>query len=315
MKEKYNVLVTSCGGDIGQSIGKILNELGWNTFGLDISSKNAAKFIYDNFDICPKVNEPNYLEDLYEYIKKFKIDILIPASEPELRFYTENKKAVASLKTVKVIMAGSFVRELGFDKTKTSLFLKEKGLPFPNLYSLKNKNDIVFPLIAKPNTGAGSSNIFRVDDINELEFISTKYEDLVFQEMLDGSQGEYTCCIYRSIKKEVRTIIFRRELTAGGYSGYGEVVENESIENLLLELAELLHLEGSINIQLRIHNDQPVVFEINPRFSSTILFRHLLGFSDLKWSIEDAFNYQISDYSKPKNGAKFFKGFTEFIEK
>jgi carbamoyl-phosphate synthase large subunit len=186
-------------------------------------------------------------------------------------------------------------------------------LPFPNLYSLENENDIVFPLIAKPRIGAGSSNVFVVDEIEELKFIYKKYDDLILQEMLDGTRGEFTCCVYRSNKNEVRIIIFKRELFQGGYSGYGEVVQNDKIEKLLLDLANLLDLKGSINVQLRLHNSQPVIFEINPRFSSTILFRHLLGFKDLEWSIEDAFNNTISEYSKPSNGAKFYKGFNEYI--
>ncbi len=47
MNKNYNVLVTSCGGDIGQSIGKILKDLKLCNFLVwDISSKNAAKFIF-----------------------------------------------------------------------------------------------------------------------------------------------------------------------------------------------------------------------------------------------------------------------------
>lgn len=313
MNKNYNVLVTSCGGDIGQSIGKILKDLNCVTFGWDISSNNAAKFIFDHFEPCLKVIEPNYLIELNNFIKKNKIDIIIPASEPELRFFTYNKIIIENLKPVKVLLANELSREIGFDKRKTSLFLKENNLPYPNLYSLDNKNDIVFPLIAKPNTGAGSSSIFIVNEIEELKFISNKYKDLLFQEFLDGTKGEYTCCSFRSSKKEVRSIVFKRELTPGGYSGYGEVIENDIIDNLIYDLSVLLNLVGSINIQLRLNKGVPIVFEINPRFSSTILFRHLLGFRDLEWSIEDAFNQQISKYTKPKNGAKFYKGFNEYI--
>ena len=32
-------------------------------------------------------------------------------------------------------------------------------------------------------------------------------------------------------------------------------------------------------------SDEPCVFEINGRFSSTIMMRHLLGFKDLLWSL------------------------------
>ena len=75
-----------------------------------------------------------------------------------------------------------------------------------------------------------------------------------------------------------------------------------------------MNLKGSINIQLRIHKEVPMVFEINPRFSSTILFRHLLGFKDLEWSINELFDQDISNYSKPKRGQRFYKGYQEYIK-
>ena len=64
MSKALNILVTGCGGDIGQSICKILNELNHNTFGIDISDKNAAQFIFDSFDIGPKVSDNTYISDL-----------------------------------------------------------------------------------------------------------------------------------------------------------------------------------------------------------------------------------------------------------
>ena len=49
-----------------------------------------------------------------------------------------------------------------------------------------------------------------------------------------------------------------------------------------------LNLNGSINIQLRLTKNGPRVFEINPRFSSTALMRHRIGFSDVLWAIDEA---------------------------
>ena len=41
MNKALNILVTGCGGDIGQSIGKILSKSSYtkNLFGIDISDK------------------------------------------------------------------------------------------------------------------------------------------------------------------------------------------------------------------------------------------------------------------------------------
>src|SRR3546814_16519316 len=60
-----------------------------------------------------------------------------------------------------------------------------------------------------------------------------------------------------------------------------------SIESLCATVARALDLSGSINIQLRLGSRGPMIFEINPRFSSTVVFRHRLGFSDLLWSLQE----------------------------
>ena len=73
-----------------------------------------------------------------------------------------------------------------------------------------------------------------------------------------------------------------------------------------------LDLTGSINVQLRIQENIPKIFEINPRFSSTVLFRHLFGFEDLIWSIEDSMGYILSDNRSNVIGKKFYKGFEEY---
>jgi len=79
-------------------------------------------------------------------------------------------------------------------------------------------------------------------------------------------------------------------------------------------LAVKLDLVGSINVQLRITENLPKVFEINPRFSSTVLYRHLFGFEDLIWSIEDKLGLELSDNRQNSNGRKFYKGYQEYIK-
>ncbi len=65
MNKAVNILVTGCGGDIGQSIGKILSQSNYakNLFGIDISDKNAGQFIYPNFAIGLRFTHPDYLKN------------------------------------------------------------------------------------------------------------------------------------------------------------------------------------------------------------------------------------------------------------
>lgn len=311
---KYNILVTGCGGDIGQSLGKIINKSDYflNIYGCDVSDENAGMFIYENFSIMTSCRSENYLEDLMGLIVKKNIDIVVPASEPELRFFSKTVIS-GTINRAKLITASETAMLIGFDKLRTANFLEDNKLPFPETQDIiMSGTPACFPVICKSRTGSGSSQVYVVEDEYELAFVKRKHQDFIMQEYLDGAAGEFTCGLFRSRNGIIRTIIMKRKLT-GGFSGYGEVVSDLKVEKLLLDIANKMNLIGSINVQLRLTEKGPVVFEINPRFSSTVLFRHLLGFTDFIWSVEDAMGMNLSDNNGNYVGKKFYKGFNEYV--
>ncbi|MFX0556538.1 ATP-grasp domain-containing protein [Maribacter sp. CXY002] len=316
MSKRLNILVTGCGGDIGQSIGKILlaSKYTKNLHGVDITDRNAGQFIFPNFSIGLPFTHPDYLSKMKLFIKEQEIDIVIPMAEPELRFFSSHN-LLNKIGDALMITASSKALEIGFDKFKTAEFLKSVGLPFPKTTLAEHVETITsFPIILKSKTGSGSKDIHKLDTMDEFRFYTRKnVADYVVQEFITEVDGEYTCGLYRSSKGELRSIILKRELDHG-YSGYGEVVENTEITNLLEKLAIEIDLVGSINVQLRMLDTVPMVFEINPRFSSTVLYRHLFGFEDLIWSIEDKLGFDLSDNQKQVIGKKFYKGYQEYIK-
>ena len=77
-----------------------------------------------------------------------------------------------------------------------------------------------------------------------------------------------------------------------------------ALPNLTYLSADYIDLNGSINIQLRKSMNRIAIFEINPRFSSTVFMRSLVDFNDLLWSLE--IGNPTEDYSEEKNfGVKF----------
>ncbi len=316
MNDTLNILVTGCGGDIGQSIGKILlkSEYTKKLFGIDISDKNAAQFIYPNFSIGLPFSHPDYLSKLETFIEVNAIDIIIPIAEPELRFFSGNN-IFNKIGKAKMITASSLALEVGFDKFKTAEFLKKEGLPFPKTILAKEVKSIdSFPVILKSKTGSGSKDIHKINTLDEFLFYTRNgADDYVIQEFIDDENGEFTCGLFRSKKGEIRSIIFKRELH-GGYTGYGEVIENKAISLLLEQLAVKLNLNGGVNVQLRLQKNTPKVFEINPRFSSTVFYRHLFGFDDLIWSIQDKLDLDLSDERQDVIGKKLYKGYKEYTK-
>ena len=314
---RLKILVTGCGGDIGQSIGKILLESFKEAelYGIDISDKNAAKFIFPNFQKAPKVTEEGYIDFIKNFVRNNAIDVVIPIAEPELREYSLHGWDFDTI-GAKVITANHNALAVGFDKMATVNFLEKNGFTYPVTRVVSNNCDYpVLPVVFKSRTGSGSKSVVVAEDIKSFEFFKEKYEteDFIIQEFIPAEEGEFTCGLFRSRGGEIRSIVFRRELT-GGYSGYGEIVESDAITSLLKNIAISLDLRGSINVQLRLKDGNPYIFEINPRFSSTVYFRHLFGFEDVVWSLADLLEQHIPLYKINSKVRQFYKGFSEYID-
>jgi carbamoyl-phosphate synthase large subunit len=130
--------------------------------------------------------------------------------------------------------------------------------------------------------------------------------------MLLPDTEEYTCGIFKTGCGEIRTVVINRKLQ-GDVTGSGIVVQNDYIEKYLKQIAVLLDLQGSINVQLRLTERGPVAFEINPRFSSTVVFRHLMGFQDLIWSLKELRGLPLEPFRQITPGLKLYRGACEYI--
>lgn len=307
----HKILVTGCGGDIGLAVGRILQEtkIADSVVGCDIEEDHAGRVFFDRCFVMESAASPQYGERLTQLAKEEKIDLVIPTSEPELRLlYADHFFGRRAL----FLMANDTALEIGFDKYKTAEFLQEHGLPYPWTQRAADGAPRELPCILKSRTGCGSKDV-RILTAETYREENAYHEDDIFQEWIVGDEEEYTCGLFRSVLGEIRTIILRRRLHEGR-TVCGTVEENPAIEALLSALAKALNLRGSINVQLRLRDGVPYVFEINPRFSSTVRFRHQLGFSDLLWSVQDVAGHLPSDYVPPRAGLRFYKIYEDVID-
>lgn len=312
MQYLKTILVTRCGGDISQSIGKILKMeyKDIKLVGCDTHDKHAGHFIFDKCYVVPNVESKDYMKAVENIVNKYKPDVIIPMSEAELRFFCINQ--ITEIAGVHLIMPNSESMRIGDDKSVTQDFLKQNDLPHAWTTKVSDGKPQEFPCVLKDIYGRGSKHIEIIQEKDH-----NKYKDygsqFIFQEYLLPDNEEYTCGLFRSKTGEIRTIIIHRVLSYG-YTGYGELVKNNIISDLLKLIAEKLELVGSINVQLRLTNKKgPVVFEINPRFSSTVFFRHVLGFKDVIWTVNNFFEKPLGEYNPVEPGVKIYKGWQEYI--
>lgn len=306
------ILVTGIGGDIGFGIGRILKtaQVASKIVGCDIHDDHPGNLIFDACEVVKKASDPDYLAFMEQVIKRHDVDLIIPTVEPELRSFAK-EGVFETLLGVPMVMANSKAVSTGFDKLLTADFLRTSGLPFPWTVPVETGPPPFLPCIIKDRFGAGSVDVCLVEKELVPLYMRSRTSH-IWQEYLTPDDEEFTCGIYRSACNEIRHIAFRRRLK-GGVTQSGEVVNNKSINQLLINVAEALELRGSINVQLRLCERGPIIFEINPRFSSTVVFRHLLGFQDLIWSLQEKFGEMLSTYNPPSDGTKIYRGSCEYI--
>lgn len=284
-----NYYVSSVGGDIAQSIVSILKSFYPHAivFGTDLDYQNSGHEQVENFEVSPKASSAGYLPWLRDFLIRNNIDIFIPVNENELETLallsdTDFKNVLGS---TSIIWAGPKAVRVFGNKRDTSDYLKTLGIKVPRVFS--NPADILdtdYPVVVKPESGAGSRNIFLCGSIEEVNAAIVILPNCIIQQFIGDSGREYTAGVFRSPVGEVRVIVFQRKLS-GGATGWAKVVVNSDFETLCTRVAESINLNGAINIQFRLDNGEPSIFEINGRFSSTVMIRHILGFKDLLWSL------------------------------
>ena len=307
INKNMRFLITGAGGDIGESIARILLLSGIekeNLIGCDCEEYNRHGLFFGAVDKLISAEMPFYYNELSDLVKKHNIDCIIPSTEQEISALIRCKKVCGA----PVISANQHAVLIGLNKLKTAYFLEKRGLNFPKTSS-KIEKWFDYPIIVKPKIGRGSNGVFIANREKDIGLEIT--DSSIFQEYLFGD--EYTCGVYRTKDHEVRTIVFKRVLR-GGLTQFGEVYDNSDIDDYLTKVTDLLNLQGSINIQLILTDRGPVIFEINPRFSSTVMFRHQLGFTDLLWSLSETFGGIVGDWNHDAIiGKKIYRGTQEHV--
>jgi carbamoyl-phosphate synthase large subunit len=290
-------LVTGANGDIALSIKEIIKRNFKNSIidGCEINLNGKGKFFFDKVIKVPKSNDNDFIRKFNNLSKKY--DLIVPTVESEIKVFSKNYKKINKNK---FLLNNQKIIDLFLDKLKTHKFLKEKkigNLKFTDYLSEWKKYK--FPMFLKLREGAGNQNykvLLSKKDIPK--FI--KNSNQIIQEYLN-EQKEYTACLYSYLKIK-KIIVFERILDKDK-SFYIKYVSNKSLEKKLLMISKLINFNGSINIQFKILNNKLKIFEINPRLSSTVNMRDILGFKDCVWWIKDFLNIKnkLNSISYKKN--------------
>lgn len=288
-----NIAITATGGGVGQSIIKSLRDSDYRLIALDSENLAAGLYMADKGLLIPYASSTNYIPSVLKICKDEKIDLLIPGMDCELKKLSINQDEFEKIGT-KVIVSNPAVIDIADDKLLTQEFLKSHNLPYikttTNCETLSHCGKVV----VKPRKGgARSKNTYKFDNESEININLNGY---VIQEYIEGD--EYTCGTVTLDDIYYGCIVMRRILRDGDtYKAFVE--RNKVIESLCETICKAIKPQGAFNIQLRMKNGVPYVFEFNSRCSGTTAARSLSGFNEPR---------MIADYLlkgiKPKHKIK-----------
>lgn len=309
-----NVLVSGIAGDIGFGAGRILRDWGWmgQLYGIDIHSEHPGEFVFDHHTVAPRAADGSYLNWLELHIKRHNIGLFIPTSEAEISVLSAH--GLHEIAGARILISNHQAISVSLDKRACMSFLGERGIRVPKNGIVGVSSPLRYPVIVKPRAGQGSKQVQKIDDAHTFSERATVGQ--IWQEYLAPDDQEYTCPAYHSVARGTQILVLRRTLS-GGLTGRGEVVNESRIEHYVAEISRAINLVGAINVQLRLTENGPCLFEINPRLSSTLVFRDKMGFCDLRWWIQDTVGVEhtppLPPYRPPSIGTRFYRGTQEYI--
>lgn len=285
------IFVTGAGALLGQGILRCieLSDKKHDVITGDPMVLSSGHWLGHKAYIIPKATDPSYLFVIEDIIQKEKVDVLLIGTDVELPLYAANKEYLERKFNLKVVVAPADIIDIANDKWLTAEFLRENGFPYPQSALTIDKAAVDqmvrsngFPLIAKPVDGARSIGFEIIKDQQRLNVLTSSKNNLVVQEYLDDKEGEFTsgCVVYGGQCKAIVTL--RRDLRDGNtYRTYRDF-NTSKYDATIKAVAEKLNIEGPCNFQFRIKNGQPVIFEINSRFSGTTPLRSFYGFNEVE---------------------------------
>lgn len=283
---RTTIILSAIGGDIAQGVAAIIREVAPSAvlIGIDTHHEHAGATMVDRFVLVPPAARDEYPTAVTKLVSETSAEYFWPLSEPEIAFWQ-----LQSLHSCgcAMITAGPTAVRAANDKLETARALDRLSIPGP--WTLPGDTDSAppaFPCIWKPRQSSGSRGIHLCRNPAEAEFLKRDGSGFIFQELLPSSADEITCGIYRTTAGQVRTIQLKRRLV-GGLTGWCEVIDNPAISNMCEKLANGLEVRGNLNAQLRLTAAGPRLFDLNARVSSTVRMRHLLGFTDVAWTLHE----------------------------
>lgn len=281
------IFLTGAGGVAIPFLIQHLRSKGFRVIVGDMDPHAPGLFEADKGYVIPPATSSSFLPIIKNICQQENVRIFIPLVDEEL----EQSCDLEQSGIVVLVPRKPFI-SLCLDKYALTKELERNGITVPQTFLLHEfTNQLPSPFLIKPRTGRGSRGVALIKSSREFEdyLKSTTYtpHQLLVQEYIAGI--EYTVSIVVWRDGNIRAIVPKKIISKKGVTRIAVTQQHPAIDQLCRAIQEKLHIDGPCNVQLRLnHREQPSVFEINPRFSTTITLTIAAGIDEVGLLIDSA---------------------------
>lgn len=235
----------------------------------DVNVLSPAVHVADRAYAVSLCSSPDYLSEIEDICDAERIGLIVPTIDEELPMFGAARSRFAALGAT-VLTSSRRTAEQCNDKYETCRVLRAQGVAAAESFLPETLPATPsFPLFVKPRFGRGSVAAFHIRNPRDLEFFLSYVDRPVLQAYLDGP--EFTIDMLCDRRGRPLSIVPReRVVIRAGVSDRGRTVDDPRLVDLTGACADVFDFCGAVNIQCRMVEGEPTVFEINPRFSGGI---------------------------------------------
>lgn len=235
----------------------------------DVNPLSPAVHVAQRWYHVPLATAPDYLDAIIAICEAEQIALIVPTIDDELEIFAAAAKWFLA-RGIRVAVSPEWTSRTCNDKLSTCRYLRDKGIAAAETWlPAEVPAEPTFPLFIKPRGGRGGVGAFQVHSHRDLDFFTSYVEQPIVQEFLDGP--EFTIDVFCDFNYRPISIVPReRVVVRAGVMDRGRTVHDDSLITFAESIAAAMPFLGAVNIQCRVVQGRPVVFEINPRFSGGI---------------------------------------------
>jgi carbamoyl-phosphate synthase large subunit len=287
---EINILITAASRRVPliQAFTQALKRLGLrgNVITTDISSMSPGLYFGSKHYIVPLTTDRQYIPIIKSLCFRERIHLLIPTIDDELPLFGKHTEDFLAM-GIRVAVSSEKTGLICNDKYATADFLLSRGIPFARTWlpeELGGQN-LSYPLFLKPRIGRGSVGAFPIKNERELQFFLDYVSNPVVQEFLPGK--EFTIDLLADFTGKIISVVPRERIVIrSGVTDRGQTWNHPEMIKLAIRTAEALGIRGPANIQVKLQDCNPTIFEVNPRFSGGIPLTIAAGADFPAWLIE-----------------------------